>query len=136
MNEGYKTKQKTLILDYLRNVDEHVTAEDVVNHFRNNGNPLGKATVYRYLEKLVEQNVVLKYNFASGQSACYQYIGEKEAEHHYHLICVKCGNLIHEKCGYMDEVAKHLSQNHDFALDPLKTVLYGECKNCRCEALK
>ncbi len=131
MNEGYNTKQKALILEYLKNIDGHVTADDVVRYFRNNGNLIGKATVYRYLDKLVEQNVVLKYSLGNGQSACYQYVGEDEAEHHYHLICVGCGNLIHEKCGYMDEISKHLSKNHDFVLDPLKTVLYGKCKNCQ-----
>ena len=103
MGEEYKTKQKSSIFEYLKKVDGHVTADDVVNHFRSNGNLIGKA--------------------------CYQYVGEHKAEHHYHLICVDCGNLIHEKCGYMDEIAKHLSQKHEFTLDPLKTVLYGKCKN-------
>lgn len=131
MNEGYKTKQKESILEYLKQVDGHVTADDVVNYFRNSGNQIGKATVYRYLDKLVEQNVVLKYSLGNGQSACYQYVGEHEAEHHYHLICVGCGNLMHEKCGYMDEIAKHLSADHSFSLDPLKTVLYGKCKHCQ-----
>ena len=131
MNKGYKTKQKASILEYLKAADGHVTADDVVNYFRNSGNLIGKATVYRYLDKLTEQNVVLKFSAGNGQSACYQYVGEHEAEPHYHLICVKCGELIHEKCGYMDEVAKHLSINHKFVLDPLKTVLYGKCKNCQ-----
>ena len=86
MGEEYKTKQKSSILEYLKEVDAHVTADDVIDHFRRNGNNIGKATVYRCLDKLVEQNIVLKYSLGNGQSACYQYVGEHEAEHHYHLI--------------------------------------------------
>ena len=61
-SEGYKTKQRDHILQFLiENQSRHVTVDDVVDHLKQSGNPVGKATVYRYMDKLVNQGDVRKF---------------------------------------------------------------------------
>ena len=49
----YKTKQRETILAYLETVPGvHITAGDVCEYFRQQGQPIGQATVYRQLESL------------------------------------------------------------------------------------
>jgi len=130
--EIYKTKQRELILNYLiKNRDEHITADDVSDHLRQQGTSVGKATIYRYLDKLVAANVVRKFALGKGSSACYQYIGEAQGcMAHYHLMCTGCGKLIHMECSDLDRIFCHLSEKHSFKADPAKTIVYGECQEC------
>lgn len=130
---GYKTKQRDLILNYFEeNNDRHVTAEEVIDHLRKQGTSVGKSTVYRYLEKFVSQGIVRRFFIEEGCGACYQYCGDsKQCEEHFHLKCVSCGNLLHIQCDSLIEAEKNILNQHDFLIDNRKTVLYGICGSCK-----
>lgn len=133
MEKSYKTKQRLYILEYLKqNMDEHITADKIIEHFKLIGNPIGKATVYRYLENLVEENMVRKYIMPDrNTAACFQYVDKNSScNSHYHMKCIKCGALIHIDCNELKELANHIYNEHNFQLDIFKTVLYGTCENC------
>lgn len=129
---GYKTRQRELILDFLTaNKNRHLSVDDVVNYLRDQHSPVGKSTVYRYLDRLVEQGSVRKYFMEEGKCACYQYEEDGEACHqHFHLKCMCCGDLIHVECSYLKNVAQHVFEDHHFTIDHTKTVLYGLCGKC------
>lgn len=133
MERAYKTKQRSAILEYLRaNVGEHITADNIIEYFKINGNPIGKSTVYRYLDSLVQENVIRKYATSErGDSACYQYVEENNScGTHFHMKCLKCGALIHLDCHEVEELSEHILKEHNFRLDVFKTILYGTCENC------
>ena len=94
--------------------------------------PIGKSTVYRYLDNLVQENIIRKYvSSESGVAACFQYINNQiECNNHYHLKCTKCGNLLHLNCNEINELSNHIFEEHKFKLDTCKTVLYGTCEIC------
>ena len=57
---SYSTKQKEILLDYLKSVEnKHFTAGEVCEYFKGHG--IGQSTVYRRLDKLVEEGVIKKY---------------------------------------------------------------------------
>ncbi len=128
----YKTKQRAHILNYLKtNEKNHVTAEEIIEYFKSIENPIGKSTVYRYLDNLVAENVIRKYIVQERGRACFQYIENQEScNNHYHMKCIKCGALLHLECDEIIDLQKHILQNHNFKLDICKTVLYGTCNNC------
>lgn len=132
----YKTKQQDLILDFLKTakgqgLSEHVTAIDVTAGLKKYG--MGKATVYRHLERLVDKGVVNKYFVGENASACFELI--KDGEHHknscYHCRCEQCGKLIHLHCEELDDLNQHLSSEHGFLINPFRTVIYGVCEECQ-----
>ena len=128
---GYKTKQREIILDYLRHAKSHVTIDDVTNHLKEDGNKVGRTTVYRYMEKLADEGLLRKYFIEEGVGACYQYQGsEAGCSEHFHLKCTKCGKLFHVDCDFLSEIGVHVFEHHQFRIDNSKTVLYGVCKNC------
>ncbi len=129
--QGYRTKQKEEILNYLISHKScHVTADEITTHFAATGVKVGKSTVYRYLDRLVSQGVVRKYIIEEGVSACYQFIEDNACHQHFHLKCVGCGQLIHMECDYLDQVNQHILKEHGFHIDSCKTVLYGTCASC------
>ncbi len=136
MENSYNTKQGGLILALLqKQPGRHFTVDDIISELAKDGQPIGKATVYRHLDKLIRQGLVRKYIAEEGQSACFEFIDKSEnCESHYHLKCSGCGRLLHVECGFLDEVADHILKHHGFVISPEKTVLYGMCEKCR-EAL-
>ena len=133
MNISYRTRQRESIWNFLQeNKDRHVMVDDVVDYLKSQGNGVGKSTVYRYLEKLVEEGKVRKYFLEEGAGACFQLAGGDESCcKHYHLKCVRCGALLHVECSFLDQVHAHILQQHQFQIDSRKTVLYGLCEQCR-----
>lgn len=131
----YKTRQKEILLKYLESIPGvHITANDVCDYFKEQGNPIGQATVYRQLENLVDDGVVNKYIFDAGSPACFEYMApdsHREGITCFHCKCEKCGKLIHLKCEELEELKAHLMEHHGFTLDPQRTVFYGVCDDCK-----
>jgi len=128
----YKTNQRKIILNYvMRNKDRHLTADDVLFALRREGNAIGKATIYRYFDCLVEEGILRRYSPIDGASACYEYSGDAdECRSHYHMKCEICGSLFHTECNFLDDIAAHMNEHHGFKLDKGKTVFYGICSEC------
>lgn len=130
-NDGYNTKQRELVLQCIKDCAGHITALEIVRKLDDEGTPVGIATVYRQLDKLVKSNIIRKFTSLDGESACYQIISElHRCDEHFHLKCTGCGDLIHMDCDFMDEMDEHIKSHHGFTVDSSKTVLYGCCKKC------
>ena len=129
----YETKQKTYILDVLKeNKDKHLTCEEIFDLLKQKECSVSLATLYRYLDKLVLNNVVRKYTSAHLGKAGYQFIDDKCKKHnHFHMICLTCNKLIHLDCDLMNNFINHVEEHHDFKVIPEKVVYYGYCSECR-----
>ena len=131
----YKTRQKEMLIDYLSSVEgEHITANDVCEFFKSQGETIGQSTIYRHLESLVDEGIINKYVIDANSPACFEYMGREShlaGEVCFHCKCEKCGCLIHLHCDELSEIGKHLYNEHHFKLDPKRTVFYGLCENCR-----
>ncbi|MBQ3392177.1 MAG: transcriptional repressor [Lachnospiraceae bacterium] len=130
----YHTHQKEELAAYLRSVPgRHVTAADICAHFQSIGNPIGTATVYRQLERMVREGKVNKYIIDAGSPACFAYAGENvhcEEGVCFHCKCERCGRLIHMRCEELEGIGQHLKDHHHFVLNPMRTVFYGVCEEC------
>ena len=130
----YRTKQREILLAYLETVPgTHITANDVCEHFKAQGAPIGQSTVYRQLERLVDEGIINKYIIDANSPACFEYVGPDkhvDTEVCYHCKCEKCGKLIHLHCDEIEELQKHLFSEHHFKLNPMRTVFYGLCEQC------
>ena len=131
-DRGYKTSQKERLLDFLvKNKEKHTNVQEISAYLRSEGTPVGTATIYRQLDRLVESGSVRKFVIDGKTGACYQYIeNEKECREHFHLKCLSCGKLIHLSCGQLIGINRHIAEHHGFIVDPLQTVFYGKCAEC------
>ncbi|MDO4941901.1 MAG: transcriptional repressor [Lachnospiraceae bacterium] len=127
----YKTKGRRMIWQYLIEEKDHaVSISDIEQFLIENQEHVNLSTIYRYLDKLVMDHKVLKYQQEDGKKAVFQYVEEDRCHQHLHMQCVKCGRMIHLNCSFMDEISDHMMEHHHFRLQCQNSILYGICESC------
>ncbi len=131
----YKTKQMEEILTFLKSAQgRHVTVNEICQYFEDQGISVGTTTIYRHLERMVEQGLVAKYTIDNTSSACFEYLDKQEHCQKpvcYHCKCEKCGKLFHMQCEEVSKLQEHMRGAHGFEINPMRTVFYGLCKDCQ-----
>jgi len=83
-----KTKQRMTILEVLKGVRIHPSADWIYDEVRKKLPHISKGTVYRNLNVLKEEGAILELN-VDGVVGRY----EIRQDNHYHFICEKCGRI-------------------------------------------
>lgn len=133
MGKTYHTKTKDLILEYIQaNKVRRFSAGEIYYYLKGMGKDVNLTTIYRNLDRLEEENLLMKYKTAKNDSATYQYVEPYGTCHeHLHLQCRNCGKIIHLEGPLMEEIQKYLHQNHSFQLECPGSVLVGLCGECK-----
>ena len=85
-----------------QSADHHLSAENVYKALLDMGEDVALATVYRVLAQFEAAGLINRHNFEGGYSV-YEL---SQADHHDHLVCVKCGRVEE----FMDEVIESRQQ--------------------------
>lgn len=128
-NSNYKTKQKDIILDKIKSIKEEFTVKELYSKLNEE---IGLTTIYRFIDKLVEDGKVTKI-VHSDNSIYYQYLEECNHDNHFFLKCKECGTMIHIDCDCIDDLSHHIKDEHKFKLDKEHIIINGTCNNCSKE---
>lgn len=115
-----KTPLSTQITDLLAK-EHYVTVPQLVTLLTNTGNTYNKTSVYRALEKLVEQNKICKLNFGDNDI-----VYELRDSHHDHLVCTTCGSITAMPCE--ESNGKMIN---GFKVDHHHLTYFGMCQQCQ-----
>ena len=125
----YNTKHRNeLILFLMKNSDRHLSIGEIHEELPK----IPQATLYRLVVSLCEDGLLRKYTIGPNSSCCYQY-SSGTCHEHFHLICEKCGTLIHLQCDEVEHLLTHIKEEHGFMVDMSKINLYGLCDKCQKE---
>lgn len=121
------TEQRMAILKALTAGRAHVTAQEVFETL-NEGHPeIGFATVYRFLRKMTEHNLVTEVRMG-GLPARYELTPRK---HHDHLTCTRCGRIVEFENSQIENLQERVARDHGFLLTHHVLELYGLCRKCQ-----
>jgi len=105
----------------------HFTAADLLADAEQHSLRIGRATVFRLLEILADQNLVERVDLPDGRHA---YV-PCEPSHHHHLVCVSCGAISEvDDCG-IDAVTDEAARRSGFEIQSHRLELFGRCPRCR-----
>lgn len=132
VRKPYQTRQKELILSCLRaEAGAYLTARQVAERLERDGRAIGMATVYRNLDRLVDEGALAKSTVEGTDGACYRFVAQGEPEHSsLYLKCETCGELRPVGCDELHGFYEHFAHKHHIRIDPVKTVLFGTCPSC------
>lgn len=121
----YNTKQKDKILNIIVKYDHEFTVKDIHDKIPE----VGLTTIYRLIDKLVENNTVNKY-LSKDNITYYHYLEKCDEDNHFYLKCEKCGDIIHIDCDCINELKSHILNNHKFKLNKDNIIINGICDKC------
>ena len=127
--ENYNTKQKELINNYIKNMNDLFSSKEIYEKMKNDNLNIGLTTIYRHLEDL-EKNNVLKKIYKNG-IAKYQYLESCECDNHFYLKCDKCGAIAHIDCDCINDCTNHVLNNHSFKVKNDNIIITGLCNKCK-----
>ena len=123
------TSQRVALLKLLNSTHEHFDAEEIYFQLRKGQKNVSRATVYRSLEALVEQDLVSKLDFGDGRMR-YE-ISRGDDEHHDHLVCESCGKIIEFFNLEIEAQQIAICQEHGFKPSTHTMLIFGECLECQ-----
>lgn len=122
------TNQKKTVLDYLKSVKNHPTAENVYLGVKKKLPQISLGTVYRILHNLSERRAIVKI-----PSEVSRFDGDTSS--HAHYICKKCGAIfdvfdIDNSCETLKNKKTKVGKVENYQI-----YFYGTCKKCSKKSL-
>jgi Fur family ferric uptake transcriptional regulator len=104
------------------------SAEDLIKRLHRSNPRIGRATVYRSIEKLLRMKVLDRIDFSDG-THYFRLCGSDS--HHHHLACTKCHRVVDlDFCLDQDRIAA-IGRQQSFSIEDHAITLFGLCKDCR-----
>lgn len=130
--KGYETGPRKRLLEFLKaHCDEQFSAAAIAERISDaEGAGISLSSVYRNIDKLVQEGSVRRFEGEDGKKSLYQYIGG-ECSEHLHLKCTECGRIIHVDERTTEALLHTALDSSDFSIDEKKTLLFGVCGECK-----
>jgi Fe2+ or Zn2+ uptake regulation protein len=126
-NQKYRmTHQREVILEEIRKVNTHPTADEVYEMVRKRLPRISLGTVYRNLEILSTCGLIQKVGPLSSQM---RFDGNTET--HYHIRCSYCGRVEDAPIESLDDIENAVSSLSDYHIMGHKLEFIGICPECR-----
>ena len=109
--------------------NQHLSAEDLYKKLLEQGDEVGVATVYRVLNQFDDAGIVTRHHFEGGKSV----FELTHQEHHDHLVCLKCGEVIEFNDSLIEEQQNLIAAKYGIKLTNHSLYLYGEPVDGECK---
>lgn len=123
MKTKRNTKQKEVILNVVKSSYIHPTAEEVYSEINKSYPSISKSTVYRNLQEMTEDGLILKIVDEEGINR----FDGKECRH-YHFVCSNCKKLVDLDLPYDEDINKKIEKNYKVSCHNI--VFHGLCSHC------
>lgn len=121
------TRQRLAVVNEIFSDAGHFEAEELVERLKGNRTRVSRATVYRTLDLLRECKLVEKLDFGT-QRSYYEHVSPNE--HHDHLICIRCGNVIEFHNEALETLQREICGNFGFQESYHSLRIFGHCSKC------
>jgi Fur family transcriptional regulator, ferric uptake regulator len=127
---GYRlTGPRRAVVDAIQETDRSFTADELLQRLTDNDSGVGRATVFRTLDLLVQHGVLDRLHQPDG---CHSYLlcGASD-RHHHHLICSDCGAVVEFEDCSVQPLLDELSLRTNFQINGHWLEVFGQCSMCR-----
>lgn len=127
---GYKlTPQRRAVIGSIASSPDHLTPAAIYEKVHQERPDIGLVTIYRTLEILAKLGLICELH-AGGSCRSYTI---SAPEHHHHLICSSCGDVIDFTGHDLSPLEKRLSRETGFEIEGHLLEFIGRCQNCQAK---
>jgi Fur family ferric uptake transcriptional regulator len=120
------TAQRRVILEELRKVDTHPTADTIYDMVRRRLPHISLGTVYRNLDRMADVGLIRRLESAGSQLRF-----DGDTAEHYHLRCVQCGRLEDAPIEPDGSLEHQIRQRSAYDILGHHVEFHGVCPECR-----
>lgn len=120
------TIQRNLVLEAIRTMKSHVTAEEVFEFIRKNHPHIGKGTIYRNLGILAEEGEIRRVEIPDGPDRF-----DFTLKDHYHVRCIRCGKVFDVKMDVLSDLMAKVRGPQGMEFLDYDISFKGICPDCR-----
>jgi len=128
---GKHSSKRDQILRIFLQQEGHLSADDLFDLVRRQAPGIGRATVYRTLQWMVEAGLARKVDFGEGRSRYEPSYGHPR---HFHLICNKCHRSSEFLSSDIESVVEEVASARSFTPSQTVVQIYGMCEDCQTGA--
>jgi Fur family transcriptional regulator, ferric uptake regulator len=126
-----RSGKRDRILDIFLHQKGHLSADDLFNLVRRDHRGIGRATVYRTLQWMVEGGLARKVDFGEGRS---RFEASYRRPRHFHLICGTCHRSSEFLSSDVESMIEEVAAARGFAPSETVVQIHGTCEVCRTGA--
>lgn len=119
------TKQRKVVLQVIRNSDEHLTANQIFEKAKQILPSISFATVYNSLRYLKGKKHIVDKKIGNSAARF-----DRITSRHDHALCVKCDKLIDIELELSAELVKAAVDYSKFKPESIEVILRGLCPEC------
>lgn len=121
------TPQRQTILHVFQTLPQgnHLSAEDLHQILRRQGERISLSTVYRTLHLMAYMGILRELELAEGHK--HYELNSPYTEHHHHLVCVQCNQTIEFKSDLIDRIGTRQAEAEGYHLLDCQLTIYGIC---------
>ena len=128
-DKGLKfTPEREAILDIIFSIHNHFDIEELYDILRANNKNISRATIYRTLPLLIKSHLIQEILHCTGNTKYEHIYGH---EHHDHLVCIQCGNVIEFYNDKIENLQEEICGKFKFKALEHRLVIKGLCKRCK-----
>jgi Fur family transcriptional regulator, ferric uptake regulator len=120
-----QTIPRKIILQEIKNLTSHPTADEVYAIVRKKIPRVSLGTIYRNLEILCHEGLIQKLDVGGTQRRF-----DGHTENHYHFRCLSCGRVFDLTKAPLKEIENTLSQLTPYEVHGHRLELVGRCASC------
>src|SRR5882762_353815 len=125
---GKRSSKRDRILNIFVRQEGHLSADDLCDLVRRQNPGIGRATVYRTLQWMVEAGIARKVDFGEGRS---RFEPSYRHPRHFHLICTTCHISSEFLSSDVESLMEEIAAARQFTAAQSVVQIYGTCEQCR-----
>jgi Fur family ferric uptake transcriptional regulator len=123
-----RSSKREHILGAFLEQEGHLSADDLFSLVRSKHPGIGRATVYRTLQWMVDQGLARKVDFGEGRS---RFEPTYHHPRHFHLICEQCHRSSEFLSSDVESLMDEIAAARNFTARQAVVQILGTCDECR-----
>ena len=123
------THQRNAVAAAVFGSDDHLSVDDIERALREQGDRIGKATIYRTLDLLVKSRLVEEHDFGEGFKRYEHRLSRRPI--HQHLVCIECGEVEEFESPELPAIEARMAREFGFRPTRHRLEIYGLCRRCQ-----
>lgn len=124
--ERRNTIQRELVLQAVRELGNHASADEVYSKITESHPSISKGTVYRNLNILSEEGKILKIEVPGAAEHF-----DHRCHDHFHVHCIKCGSVSDVDVDEIPDFIGSIKDSHGFDILGYGMMFKGVCPSCK-----